>query len=200
MNRDTVGAVASRVIVVDAVAAVVGPVLLAASIAPFTANCGVTVPEPQLETVIVYGPAPEPDDTAKLHPVAAPVFVKSAVATPVTDSLNVNEYVNEVAFVGVDCVELNADTDGGVVSAMLVSIVTSEASVLLLGPEFDALSCTDPEARRSTSVPSVVQTTVTVTVDPDAEDGVKDEHVAEPDALLKSAASIPETFSENSSV
>lgn len=48
-----VGAVVSRVIVVDAVAADVGPALVAASEAPFAANCGVTVPALQLDTVIV---------------------------------------------------------------------------------------------------------------------------------------------------
>lgn len=79
-------------------------------------------------------------------------------------------------------------------------IVTLEASALLLGPVFDALSLTDPEARRRTTVPSVVQTTDTVMVEPDEADGVKDEHVAVPEALLKSPASIPETVSEKVSV
>lgn len=87
----TVGEVASRVMVVVAVAADVGPLLLAESVAPFRANCGVTVPDPQLDTVIVYGPAPEPDDTAKEQPVADPVLVKSPDATPVTDSEKVKE-------------------------------------------------------------------------------------------------------------
>ena len=95
-----VGAVVSRVIVVVAVAAEVGPSLPAVSVAPDDANCGVTVPEPQLDTVIVYGPAPDPADTANAHPVAVPVFEKSPDATPVTDSENVKEYVKDVAVVG----------------------------------------------------------------------------------------------------
>ena len=95
-----VGAVVSRVIVVVAVAAEVGPSLPAVSVAPDDANCGVTVPEPQLDTVIVYGPAPDPADTANAHPVAVPIFEKSPDATPVTDSENVKEYVKDVAVVG----------------------------------------------------------------------------------------------------
>lgn len=55
VNDETVGSVTSRVIVVLAVAADDGPKLgvAAVSLAPFAANCGVTVPDPQLDTVIV---------------------------------------------------------------------------------------------------------------------------------------------------
>lgn len=128
------------------------------------------------------------------------MFEKSPDATPVTDSSNDSVYVNEVALVGVVCVEVNDETDGGVESAAAVFMVTLDASASELGPVFDALSLTEPDARRITTVPSVVQTTLTVIVVPDAADGVKEEQVAVPDALLKSAAAIPDTFSENTSV
>lgn len=108
--------------------------------------------------------------------------------------------MNEVAFVGVDCEEVNAFTDGGVVSATLVSIVTLEASALLLGPVLPASSVTEPDASRRTTSPSVVHTTVTVIVVPEDPDGENDAHEALPEALLKSPEAIPETFSENSRV
>lgn len=84
-----VGAVSSRVMVVDAVAADEGPVLLAASVAPFTANRGITVPSLHPVTVTVRV---EPESVPGLNeqPVAVPVFEKSPEATPVTDSENVS--------------------------------------------------------------------------------------------------------------
>ena len=85
----TVGAVVSRVIVVVAVAADDGPVLLAESEAPLITNCGVTVPAEHDDTVTVRD-EPESVPGAKTQLVAVPVFVKSPAATPVTDSLNVN--------------------------------------------------------------------------------------------------------------
>ena len=84
-----VGAVVSRVIVEVAVAADIGPVLPAVSVAPLAANCGVTVPWPQLEMVTVrVAPVSEPG--AYEHESAVPVLVKSAATTPVTDSENVS--------------------------------------------------------------------------------------------------------------
>lgn len=97
----TVGAVVSRVIVVDAVAADTGPALPAASLAPLAANRGVTVPSPQPDTVTVRDD-PESVPGANEQPDAVPVFVKSPAATPVTDSENVKVYVNDDTFVGVD--------------------------------------------------------------------------------------------------
>jgi hypothetical protein len=84
-----VGAVSSRVMVVVAVAADEGPVLLAVSVAPFTANRGITVPSLQPVTVTVRV---EPESVPGLNeqPVAVPVFEKSPEATPVTDSENVS--------------------------------------------------------------------------------------------------------------
>ena len=60
-----------------------------------------------------------------------------------------------------------------------------DASALLLGPVFPAPSVTEPDASRRTTVPVVpatVQTTVTVMVIPELEDGVNDVHVAVPEA------------------
>ena len=89
VNDDTVGAVASRVIVVEDVAAVAGPVLPAASLAPPRANSGTTVPAEQLEIVTVRV-VPESEPGANAQPVAEPVLEKSPAATPVTDSENVS--------------------------------------------------------------------------------------------------------------
>jgi hypothetical protein len=94
----------------------------------------------------------------------------------------------------------SAETVGAVVSGAVVSIVTLDASVAELGPVLVAVSLTDPEASRSMTVPSVVQTTVTVIEVPEAADGVIDEHVAVPPELLKSPAAIPLTLSENANV
>lgn len=98
---------------------------------------------------------------------------------------------------GVDCAELNEDTEGGVVSGAVVLIVTLVASASLLGPTLPVSSLTELAAKRRTRVPSVVHTTVTVIVVPDELDGVKDVHAAVPDALLKSLEATPLTFSEN---
>jgi hypothetical protein len=68
---------------------VVGPVLPAASVAPFAAKCGMIVPAEQLVSVTVrIAPASVPG--ANTQPVAVPVWVKSPAATPVTDSENVS--------------------------------------------------------------------------------------------------------------
>lgn len=88
-------------------------------------------------------------------------------------------------------------------SATLVSIVTLDASALLLGPELPALSTTEPDASRKTTVPVVpttVHPTVIVMVVPDDEEGVNEEQVAVPEAWLKSAEVSPLTLSENSNV
>ena len=85
----TAGAARLMVIVVVAVAAVVGPAFVAVSLAPAAANCGVTVPSAQFETVTVLD-VPLSVPGAKVQPVAVPVFEKSPAATPVTDSENVS--------------------------------------------------------------------------------------------------------------
>jgi hypothetical protein len=84
----TVGAVISRTIVVVAVAADTGPVFPARSVAPFTANTGMTVPALHPDTVTVRL-LPESLPGSNEHPVAVPEFEKSPAATPVTLSENV---------------------------------------------------------------------------------------------------------------
>jgi hypothetical protein len=114
-DRAMVGPVASRVIVVDAVAAEEGPVFPATSVAPFNAKRGMTVPSPQPETVTVRL-EPESVPGLKEHDKAVPVFEKSSDATPVTDSENCNVYVNVAAFVGEDWVDEKELTVGAVES------------------------------------------------------------------------------------
>ena len=86
VNDETLGAVRSTVIVVVAVAADAGPVLETESVAPLAAKRGMTVPEPQPDTVMVHSSV-EPE-TENEHPDAVPAFVKSSEATPVTLSSN----------------------------------------------------------------------------------------------------------------
>ena len=79
----SVGAVASRVIVVVALTFVAGPVLPTASAICPDFNRGMIVPDEHDDTVMVRV---VPDDAlgVKVHPVAVPAFSKSALATPVT--------------------------------------------------------------------------------------------------------------------
>jgi hypothetical protein len=81
----------------------------------------------------------------------------------------------------------------------VVSMVTDAASVLeaLVLP---AVSDTPPDARRKTTVPSLVQVTATVIEVPDAADGVNAHPVAVPPLLLKSPEAIPLTLSEKARV
>ena len=75
------------------------------------------------------------------------------------------------------------------------SIVTDEASVFDAGPALPAVSVTEPEARRATTVPSEQLPTVTVITVPLEADGVKVQPVAVP-WLEKSPAPMPDTASE----
>ena len=84
-NDVIVGAVTSRVMVVEAVAAEVGPVLPTASVAAPAPNTGVTVPAPH-ELAVTVIVVPDAALGVKTHPVEDPPFVKSAIATPETDS------------------------------------------------------------------------------------------------------------------
>lgn len=88
MKESTDGADVLRVTVVVAVAAADGPVLPATSDAPLEANCGITVPSPQPDTVTVRL-LPESLPGLNEQLVAVPVFEKSPAATPVTLSENV---------------------------------------------------------------------------------------------------------------
>lgn len=79
----SVGAVASRVMVVVALTFVAGPVLPTASVICPDFNRGMIVPDEHDDTVMV---SVVPDDALgeKEHPVAVPAFSKSPLATPVT--------------------------------------------------------------------------------------------------------------------
>lgn len=135
-----VGAVSSRVIVVVAVAADDGPVFVAESVAPFAANRGVTVPSLQPLTVTVRVD-PESVPGLNVHPVAVPVFEKSPDATPVTDSEKVNVKVNDVDAVGVDCDEANDDTEGEVLSRVIVvAAVAADVGPLLFAESLAPLA------------------------------------------------------------
>ena len=94
---------------------------------------------------------------------------------------------------------VNDSTVGGVVSATLLSIVTEDASAVLAGPEFEASSLTEFAAIRVTTVPSLVQLTVTLMVVPEEAEGVKVHPDEEPPLFEKSPDSMPETDSENAS-
>lgn len=86
------------------------------------------------------------------------------------------------------------------VGATVESIVTDVATTSADGPVFEAVSITEPDLRRSTTVPSDVHTTLTVTetfaVLPA---GDTTQPVAVP-PIEKSPATMPLTDSENVSV
>lgn len=81
-----------------------------------------------------------------------------------------------------------------------VSIVTLLASALKIGPAFPAASDMAFAASRAMTVPSEVQVTLTVMLDPELALGVKVQLLAVPLALLKSPDAIPLTDSLNASV
>jgi hypothetical protein len=123
---------------------------------------------------------------------AVPVLLKSPEAMPLTDSLNVNVY------------ESVRDDDGELGSVHVavgftVSIVTLVAVAADDGPEFVAVSETAPDASLATTVPSEVQTTVTVIEVPESVLGVKSQPVAVP-VLLKSSEAMPLTVSLKANV
>jgi hypothetical protein len=89
VNVETVGAVMSRVIVVDDVAAAAGPVFDEASVAPLIAKRGWIVPAEQ-PVIVTVRVAPLSVPGSYTQPVAVPAFEKSPAATPVTDSENVS--------------------------------------------------------------------------------------------------------------
>lgn len=125
----TVGPVASRVIVVVAVAATAGPAFDEASLAPFDAKRGWIVPSEQL-VIVTVRVVPLSVPGAYAQPVAVPAFEKSPAATPVTASENVSVYAMLEEFVGDVAAEVKLDTDGAVTSVMLAPIDCA-ADVLL---------------------------------------------------------------------
>ena len=137
-NDVIVGAVTSRVMVVEAVAAEAGPVLPTASVAAPAPNTGVTVPAPH-EVAVTVTVVPDAALGVNVQVPAEPLFVKSAEARPETDSENVMVYVNDVALVGVDWADVNDVTLGAVVSmtiayepAMLLVPVGTDVDVIAL--------------------------------------------------------------------
>jgi len=116
------------VIVVVAVAAEAGPVLLAVSDAPPKAKTGITVPLVVQDTPTVRVD-PESVPGSKVQ-VAVPLFEKSPAATPVTASENVSVYAMLDEFVGDETADVNDDTVGAVVS-MTIAL----APAMLLVPD-----------------------------------------------------------------
>jgi len=99
-------------VTLEASAALVGPVLAAASVTPLAASRATTVPS-EVHTTLTVIEVPEAADGVNAHPVAVPVLEKSPEAMPLTDSLNASVYDN---------VRLVDGLDGGVhvaVGAML---------------------------------------------------------------------------------
>ena len=191
VNDETVGAVVSRVIVGPS-AIVAGPVLPAASVAPFAAKCGITVPPEQLVSVTVRV-LPESVPGAKTQPVAVPVCVKSPAATPVTDSENVSVYSIDAAFVGDEVTAVKAAV-GAVRSIRRDEPVAAEA-----GPVLPAVSMAPPLANCGTTVPSEQLLIVTLRDVPTSVPGANVQPVALP-VLEKSPAATPVTDSANVSV
>jgi hypothetical protein len=89
---------------------------------------------------------------------------------------------------------------GAAVVVVVLSMVTLLESALLSGPAFPALSATPLAASRSTTVPSLVHVTDTVTELPEDADGENVHPEAVPPKLLKSPDAMPETLSENARV
>jgi hypothetical protein len=130
---------------------------------------------------------PDEPDGVNTHPVAVPVFEKSAAAMPETASLKVNVYNNV----------REVDGDAGAVHVAVgvsESIVTEDAETALTGPAFEALSVTEFVANRAITVPSEVHATDTVTEVPDEPLGVNTHPVAVP-VFEKSLEAIPDTAS-----
>ena len=157
VNPVTPGTEVSRVIVSVAVAADAGPVLPAASVAPFAVNTGVMVPDEQPDTSTVRV-VPESDPGANEQPDADPALEKSPASTPVTLSENVSVYEMVAELVGVAAEELNPVTVGAVVSR--VTIVVASASDV--GPALPAASVALPDSKLGMIVPSEQPDTVTV--------------------------------------
>jgi hypothetical protein len=192
VNDETVGAVVSRVIVgPSAIAA--GPVLPAASVAPFAAKCGMIVPAEQLVSVTVRV-APVSAPGANTQPVAVPVCVKSPAATPVTDSENVSVYEIDDALVGVDVTAVSAAV--GAVRSIVIVVLDVEAEA---GPVLPAASVAPPDANTGITVPSPQLVIVTVRDVPESVPGENEQPDAVPE-FEKSPAATPVTDSENVTV
>ena len=127
----TVGAVASRVMVVVAAVADAGPMLPTASATCAAFRRGMMVPDEQLATVMVRL-VPVAALGEKEQPVAVPVFSKSPAASPVMLSDIVSVYEKLVDREGVVSDEVKDDTDGlapssGIADALAVDVFVVES-------------------------------------------------------------------------
>jgi hypothetical protein len=184
-----VGTTVSRVSVVVAVNADVGPAVPERSSAPLAAKRGVKVPLEQPVTVTVrVEPVSAPG--AKAQPVAVPALEKSPAATPVTDSLKVSVQVRVVALVSPESAVVIEETEGAVRSMLTVGPVCCVA-----GPALPTPSATASAASRGISVPSEQPLTVTVQGMPSSLCGAKAQPVAVP-VVERSPATRSKTCSE----
>ena len=103
--------------------------------------------------------------------------------------------MNDAAFVGVDCAEVNDETLGGVVSRVIVVVAVAADE----GPVLDTASVAPSAAKRGITVPSEQPDTVTVRDEPESLPGAKLQPVAVP-VFMKSPAATPVTDSEKVSV
>jgi hypothetical protein len=135
-----------------------GPVLPAASTTASAANCSTNVPSPHpvTATLIVV-----PDDAAGVntHPVAVPVFEKSAAARPLIASPKVTAYVDDADNGPVGTVENVA------VGTVRSTVIAVELTVLLgIAVPPPAVQEPAPERIDNTTVPSEPLERETVTV------------------------------------
>ena len=189
---DAVGAVMSRVTVSPS-AAVAGPVLATASVAPFAAKRGMIVPSPQ-PVIVTVRDVPESVLGSNTQEAAVPVLEKSPAATPVTVRENVSVYEMEAAFVGDEVTAVNDDTVGAAASRAIVG-----PSAIVAGPVLPAASVAPFAAKCGMIVPAEQLVSVTVRIAPASVSSANTQPVAVP-VCVKSPAATPVTDSENVSV
>lgn len=155
---EALGAVRSIVRVLP-VKSAAGPVLLARSDTALASNFGITVPSLQpLVLIVMANPADTSGDNT--HPVAVPLYVKSADSTPVTCSFIVSTNEGVKLFVGVTEGVIE-DTTGFVRSMRTVAPVT-----VVAGPVLPNVSLTVFAFCARITVPSLQPVKVTVTAIP----------------------------------
>lgn len=134
-----------------------------------------------------------------------PTLPRGTVVEVVLDEVLVVVVIETGAIVDVVVVEVVLVVE--VVVVLLVDVVVAEVSIVTLlasalnrGPAFPAASDMAFAASRAMTVPSEVQVTLTVMLDPELALGVKVQLLAVPLALLKSPDAIPLTDSLNARV
>ena len=192
VNDATVGAVMSRV-TVEPSAAVAGPVLDTASVAPFAAKRGMIVPSPQ-PVIVTVRETPESALGSNTQEAAVPVLEKSPATMPVTVRENVSVYEIEAAFVGDEVTAVNDDTVGAAASRAIVG-----PSAIVVGPVLPAASVAPFAAKCGMIVPAEQLVRVTVRSAPASVPVANTQPVAVP-VCVKSPAATPVTDSENVSV